>query len=91
MFIKFVEHSAAAKVSKIWLQLNIEPSDEVFQHWKTSFEIRKADISTSTAAELYNTWPILKTQLAIELVCISRAEKNISEKYLNNFFKMFII
>lgn len=49
--------------------MNSEPFNEVLQHWKNSYSIRKITTSKCvTIEQFYKDWPILKTQFAPELV-----------------------
>lgn len=52
--------------SHIWLKYNNEPQEEVMHHWKLSYPVRK--IANSSLSEFLEEWPILKTQVAIDLV-----------------------
>lgn len=45
---------------------NNGPKNDVLEHWKISFPIRKID--RLTPHEFFEQWPTLKTQVAIDLV-----------------------
>ena len=60
------EISKEAKDSQIWLLHNNEPKDDVLYHWKISLPIR--EIATLSPSEFLEQWPILKTQVAVDLV-----------------------
>ncbi|CAG9763813.1 unnamed protein product [Ceutorhynchus assimilis] len=53
--------------SKIWLSKNSTPKAEVLLHWKASYCLRKLSDNT-TIADYFQEWPILKEDIAPELV-----------------------
>lgn len=57
------------KDSQIWLEKNFEPKSEVLQHWRNAYPLRRLSDST-TILEHFEKWPILKTEIAPELVNI---------------------
>ncbi|XP_031357890.1 uncharacterized protein LOC116181643 [Photinus pyralis] len=63
------EPNQNARDSRLWLLNNNEPVEEVLQHWRNSYSIRKITVNKNkTIEQFYKEWPILETQLAIELV-----------------------
>ncbi|KAJ3652978.1 hypothetical protein Zmor_018899 [Zophobas morio] len=63
------EPSQSAKDSQIWLLHNRETVEDVLQHWKNAYEIRKfCNNKNATIESFLNEWPILNEQIAIELV-----------------------
>lgn len=62
------EISQGAKDSQIWLRKNTEPAGEVITHWKQAYPIRKLSQSAGTISDFFESWPILKTNIATELI-----------------------
>lgn len=57
------------KDSQIWLTKNFDPKSEVLVHWRNAYPLRRLSDST-TILEYFEKWPILKTEIAPELVNI---------------------
>ncbi|CAH0562767.1 unnamed protein product [Brassicogethes aeneus] len=62
------EITQSAIDSKIWLQTNREPVNDILHHWKNSFSIRKNSIQRQENLTAFlSEWSILENQIAIEL------------------------
>lgn len=53
--------------SQIWLKRNIEPRAEIISHWKKAYPLRKMR-KFMTICDYLDEWPILKTDVAPDLV-----------------------
>lgn len=53
--------------SEIWLKRNIEPRAEIISHWKKAYPLRKMR-KFMTICDYLDEWPILKTDVAPDLV-----------------------
>lgn len=60
----------SVKDSQIWLTKNVEPQAEVLKHWKNSYPLRSIHDKNTTITEYFENWPILKSEIAPELVGI---------------------
>lgn len=68
--IKFKNYLILVEIeSKIWLQYNKEPWEEVMKHWKLTFEVRR-DFICRTVSDYIREWPLVEDPRAECLVCL---------------------
>lgn len=65
--------------NKDWLKINIEPYEEVFEKWRSTFELRKNSIrKTHNLAQIFEEWPILQQSFGHKLVSLISVNLKIS-------------
>lgn len=67
--------------SAAWLKTFQEPWDMVLTKWEQTFPLRKK-CKTTTVAEFFEQWPILKHKEAYTLVCYYLTKKNVKKPNL---------
>ncbi|XP_044765764.1 uncharacterized protein LOC123322012 [Coccinella septempunctata] len=86
----------SARDSQIWLKQNVagSPMGDLLEHWKRSLPLRSVK-NCDTIESFLETWPILKTQLAYELIDYDFQHMNsekiidVQEQFNDLFTKIF--
>lgn len=85
-------YEAEVKDSQIWLKNNSEStSSDILEHWRQSYPARKDKGAEMTIEKYLEDWPVLKTQLAPQLVRFANNLQKVShiKKQINHIVNKY--